>query len=290
MNYTRKFHLCLIFIFLFWGNNSRGQKVTFKVYNAMMFRNMPDLSKNGLSKITMIYDDSLLTKSVSHPNVLNERTFNYSKFLREKDKLVNKSHIPICLDIESWNLMDPYFNMSIKKYQNVLNYFRSSTNSIKIGYYGVFPYADAYLYEAFKGNKAKSFMNDWRTVNRKISAIIPSVDIIYPSCYTRSKNIDIWKKAFLMQYEQIRKVTKKPIYAFIWPQYYNKYDKSINNKFIDYDSWLFELETLYKYCDGIVLWSPPFDLTTRRPLFWNSHLDWWRATQYFIKKHNIRAN
>jgi hypothetical protein len=285
-----KVFVCLILFSILISCKISGQKANFKIYNAMMFQNMPNLSSSGISTINMIYDDSLLVKSISHPTNLNERSFNHAKFLNETKKLTDKSDIPVCLDIESWNLMEPYFKNSIKKYKYVLNQFKRSNSNLKVGFYGVFPYADAYLWEAFKGNRSKNFMGDWRSTNQNIATIASSVDIIYPSCYTRTKNVDTWKKAFMMQYQQIKKVTSKPIYAFIWPQYYNRYDKSINNKFIDYNTWMAELEYLYKYCDGIVIWSPPFNLTTRKKLYWNNNLAWWSATKDFVKKHKITAN
>jgi len=236
----------------------------------------------------MIYDDSVLVKDNRDPSNVNKRSLSMGK-LKNMALKYNNTNIPICFDIESWWLFKSYSGESVKKYLNVIKQFRIFNESKKVGFYGVLPYSDIYLYQYLVGNKQKDWMAQWNGINNGLSSIAKSVDIAYPSCYTRGSNKAVWFKTFLYQVNKIKALNPNlPIYVFIWPQFYSHDNAKINNTFIGYDMWKFELEMCYKYADGIVIWSPPYNLSTRSPLMWNSKAPWWIATQDFIKSYNLK--
>lgn len=285
--------LLIFFILVSLFIDSFGQikkRKEFKIYDALLFKNKPNLSVHGLSDIIMIYDDSILDKHSRHPTNLNARVFNKGRLDRFLDKYKPAKKVPICFDIESWWLMPPYLQASIKKYVEVLSYFKKRNKNNPVGLYGVLPYADAYINEHLRGNKNKNWLSEWELINNSLEEIVEHSDISFPSCYTRTKDINIWKKSVDMQIEKIKKYGKKiPIYAFIWPQYYAA-GFSYNNDFIDSTMWREQLEYLYKKCDGIVIWGPPFNLATRAPINWDDKAGWWLETKIFIEKYNIRSN
>ncbi len=266
-----------------------AQVKNFHVYNAMMYKNMPDLRSQGLSIINVIYDDSLLQRDDQHPYVARYRTINSNKILKQANRASLNQNIPVCLDIESWPLDDNSVLESKQKYLSVLSQFKKANPNSKVGYYNLMPYADTYLYESNRVLLHKQeWKNKWINVNDKLKDLAQMSNISYPSFYTRTTDKQLWLSVVKSQIAKIKQIRKNiPVYAFIWPQYYNEHDASINYKFIDADTWMFELETLYKYCDGIVIWGSPFD-QNRAPLYWDGNAPWWNATQKFIKKYNIR--
>lgn len=247
---------------------------------------MPNMKNYGLSEIHVLYDDSLLVRDTRYSRDLNYSKISNNKLQKMAGKTKVNPSIPVCFDIEGWNLLK-YTKASIPKYINLINEFKSRNFRSKLGFYGVLPYADSYLYNS----SSSVSKNIWKNLNNSssIGQIGAHVDIAYPSCYTRSKDLKQWKSAVLKQVSKIKEIRSDiPIYAFIWPQFYSHSNQKLNGTFIDYTTWLSELEFLYQNCDGIVIWGPPFDLKTRKPIQWNGNLPWWRATTDFISSHNLK--
>lgn len=277
--------LCLI------ASKFHAQKKDFKVYDAIMFANKPDLYKEGLSKINMIYEDSILSYNAKFPKVANERLLDYAKLKRTFGRVDVK--YPICLDIESWNLNRKSLQKSVPKYVKILQNFNKNFPKSDIGLYGVLPYADLNLYmdkAPFNKNKSQNWNLNWNIINNNLGAISKNSTVAYPSCYTRSKDKNLWLSAFLAQINQIKKINPSiKINAFLWPQYYAP-GSDYNDQEIDKDFWNFQLETAYKYCDAIVIWASPFKTKNREINIWNSKSDWWLATKNFIENKNIKSN
>lgn len=294
MRFNHNKTFCTVFIIMLQlcmlmnVNLSNAQAKKFRVFNAMMYKNMPS-KLPGLSIINVIYDDSLLQRDINHPYVAKYRTINGNKILKQANKARLNQTIPVCLDVESWPLDDSNVLESKQKYISVLTQFKKANPGSKVGYYNLMPYADTYLYESDRVTIGKQgWKNKWINVNDKLKDLAHLSDISYPSFYTRTTNKQLWLSVVKAQVAKIKQIRKDiPVYAFVWPQYYNEHDASINYKFIDADTWMFELETLYKYCDGIVIWGSPFD-QNRSPLYWDASAPWWNATQQFIKKYNIK--
>jgi hypothetical protein len=70
----------------------------------------------------------------------------------------------------------------------------------------------------------------------------------------------------------------KPVYAFLWPQYYSTRHKELGDIYIEADFWRLQLETAYKYADGVVIWFPlriDWEQASQGP--------WWEVTKTFLK-------
>ncbi|WP_286883733.1 MULTISPECIES: hypothetical protein [Sphingobacterium] len=244
----------------------------FVIYDGMMYKK-PDLSNYGLRKINVIYEDSLLDRGV----------INYKKLDREINR-VKSNNAPICLDIESWDLRGKNYKQTGQKYIEVLNYFKKRLPGRKIGYFGMLPYRDLYLYNYKSvGNNIKknNYLDQWQTMNSNLRFITKYQNLAFPSFYTRNKNMDLWTWAASQQIKKLKEIDPNvPVYGFVWPQYWNK-------EFMSAEDWAYQLETLYKICDGIVIWSPPFNIDNRKAIQWDSQREWWKETLKFIKRHNI---
>lgn len=237
------------------------QKADFKVYNAILFKNTPDLTQYGFSKFNMYYEADLLKDSPGSKS-RNERIVNYGTF--RKNSLASKlnSSTPTCLNIESWRLTPSTIRKSKPKYLNAIKLFRSYNSTSKVGYYGLTRF---------------QWMNELS-------------DILYPSFYTYNKNLDSWKENALTEILRLRKLNPgKSIYAFICPQYTpNKKSSKFAFQFVDPDVWAAELEFLYKYADGIVIWSHYKD-ENGKPIYFNIRMPWFIKTSEFIKNHKINS-
>ncbi|WET70813.1 hypothetical protein [Sphingobacterium sp.] len=253
------------------SNLSKGSK-NFLIYDGILYKK-PDLGKYGLRKINVIYEDSLLDKG----------KINYTKLDNEIQKAKKNSDL-ICLDIESWDLRDEKYKENGKKYIYILNYFKQRLPGRKIGYYGMLPYRDAYLYNQRSGaNSIKriNYVDQWEKMNNNLNFITQAQDIAFPSFYTRNKSMELWTWVTQKQIAKLKAINPDiPVYGFIWPQYWNK-------EFISGSDWAYQLEVLYKICDGVVIWNPPFNIDDRKTIQWDSQREWWKETLKFIKRHNI---
>ncbi|MBO9594262.1 MAG: hypothetical protein J7599_15255 [Niabella sp.] len=252
-----------------------GLQKRFVIYDGILQKNKPDLSPYGIKRINIIYEDSLL----------NSGKINYSKLDHEIQK-ASKNDDPICLDIESWDLTGTDYQANAEKYITVFNYFKGKLPKRQIGYFGMLPHRDIYLYKQRSGaNSLKriNYLAQWLTMNNNIRSITANNDFAFPAFYTRNNSMPLWKWATDQQIAKLKKMDPTiPVYGFVWPQYWN------NNKFTTAEDWRFQLETLYPNCDGLIIWAPPFNLSTREPIQWDSSREWWTETLKFMKDHNIK--
>ncbi|MDR6733828.1 hypothetical protein [Sphingobacterium sp. 2149] len=257
-------------------NNSKSNfsiiNKKFVIYDGIM-HSRPDLTKFGLKNINIIYEDSLLDAGV----------INFKKMDRAISR-VSRNNDPICLDIESWDLRDEKYKINAKKYIEVLKYFKMRLPKRKIGYFGMLPYRDLLLYQEklTPNNLSKnSYLEKWGRMNDHISYFTKTQDIAFPSFYTRNKNMELWNWVKEQQISKLKALDPSiPVYGFMWPQYWN-------SEFLSGSDWAYQLESLYKICDGVVIWSPPFNSDDRKTIKWDSGRAWWKETLKFIRRHNI---
>lgn len=285
---------CSIILFLFFSATSRGQaqnKRSFLIYNAIAYKDAPDLTSEGLSKLNMYYGFSLVTadaKNKQHHYVDREKIKNTAI------NALKTPNVPVCLDIESWNpTVDSSKQQALANYIEVLKVFRKYNTRSRIGYYSLMPYPDFLLQHLWGKDKRKDWGQEWTKANNFLKPITKEVDISFPSFYTLVQNDTLtWKKMVIAQVAKVKSFKKNiPVYGFIWPQYHPS-NKLVGNQFIDADTWRFQLETLYKYCDGIVIWGTPYYYQDKKLVYvsWNEKDAWWKVTQQFIKKYNIKSS
>jgi len=264
--------ICLISPLLFLSNNaykdmhseniSKNQdKKPFIVFNALLYKNTPDLTSYGLHKINMIYEDDLLDKDPLTPSIRANKIISPGKFAKQADLTKRDSDIPVVINIEGWRLTPSAIKKSIPKYLNALSTFKSLNSTSKIGYYG------------------------WT----HIPEFNRNSDVFYPSCYTYDTDTVKWKNDVIKRIKLLRSQDpNKPIYGFVWPQYTpNPAKPELGFTFVPTDIWNYQLEILYKYADGIVVWSH-YRGKDKKPIDFSFDMPWWKGTMAFINKHNIK--
>jgi hypothetical protein len=155
-----------------------------------------------------------------------------------------------------------------------------------MGLYGIAPCCTWELYKYFSKNNLSALKN-WKERQKLIQPITHEVDIFMPSFYTYGSDIDSWKKMVKVAITQIREEDpSKPIFAFIWPQFYGARSKgreSYQGGFLPTKMWREELETLYPITDGVIIWTTGMGTTK-----FSTSMPWFRETLAFMKAHNIQ--
>jgi hypothetical protein len=94
--------------------------------------------------------------------------------------------------------------------------------------------------------------------------------------YTFDDNHAAWAARAATEAAEDRALAaSKPVYFYLWPQYHDGTPKQF--QYFDTAYWTFQLETSYRYADGIVLWG-----SSRFP--WDETSGWWAATLKFMRQ------
>lgn len=276
--------ILLLFFLQFMVNTqiSTATEKKFEIFGAILYQNTPDLSKYGFKKIHLFYEDELLDKHTISNKINKEKIKNAAKLS------LSEPNIPVCLDIESWEFDNLDKNKFLSNYIAVINYFKMYNKKSNVGYFGIFPRDSPHAEYSYKNNIRETvIMPVWHKSNNFTKSIGKKVDIYYPVFYTRYKDRDIWIKIVKEKVEKIKEINQNAkIYGFIWPQYYTDDPKY---KFIEREVWREQLETLYKYCDGAVIWSHYLG-PEGYPINFDYQMDWFQETIDFIKDYNITSS
>jgi len=255
--------------FLTLGYLVHGQdpiKKNFKVYNALLFKNTPDLTNYGFSKINMVYEDGVISTNY-HVTDLKDtarRFIDYPKIAKAASSAKASYMVPTCLDVEHWSLYDKKnYNYAVNKYVDLIKSYRKVDYNSLVS---VFHY----------GSISQDIYN--------------SSNVIYPCYYTHSSNINEWIAMVKNSILKIKKFGgKKPIYAFIWPQYNPEPGRNdLGYTFIDREMWKIQLETIYNLCDGVIIWSHYRDQNGNN-IYFDVNMPWFQETLSFIKRHKIKS-
>lgn len=261
-----KYFLVITFISLCIINAMAHNKKHFKVFNALLFKETPDLYQYGFSKINMIYEDGVISTNY-HKNRgdFEWRFVDFEKVARESSKSKRHENVPTVLDVEYWGHM--LYNTKTKKeaenvYIQLIRLYRANdlNSLVSVFHYGAIS-----------------------------EDIYNASNVVYPCYYTHGKNRNEWVAMVKNGIAAIKKRKKNlPIYVFIWPQYNpipNKHD--LGYKFIEPDFWRLQLETLYSLCDGVIIWSHYRD-ENGEDIYFNSNMPWFQETLKFIEKYDIK--
>lgn len=242
------------------------EKKDFKVFNALLFKNTPDLRDYGFSPFNLIYEDGLITtNSKFKKGDFNWRYIDLNKVRTESKKSRRNQDIPTCLDVEYWG--GRLYSNSTKKeaediFVNLINLYRvkDRTSLVSVFHYGALS-----------------------------ERIYNASNVVYPAFYTHSTDKKEWMNMVQYWIDIIKRRNKKiPVYAFIWPQYNPIPEKhNLGYTFIDKKFWRLQLETLYSLCDGIVIWSHHIDEDGKEIVF-DENMPWFKETLDFIKEHSIK--
>ncbi|HBT84776.1 MAG TPA: hypothetical protein DEB12_02570 [Porphyromonadaceae bacterium] len=245
--------------------NMYSQEKDFKVFNALLFKETPDLSKYGFSKINMIYEDGVISTNYhKKKGDFSWRFVDFNKIAKEANKSKKLMYVPTVLDVEYWG--HRLYNGKTKKeaeevYLQLIKLYRTlDPNSlVSVFHYGAIS-----------------------------TDIYNASNVVYPCYYTHGTNRNEWIAMVKNGISAIKKRNKKlPIYVFIWPQYNSIPSKhDLGYKFVEPDFWRLQLETLYPLCDGVIIWSHYKD-ENRKDIYFDKEMPWFKETLKFIEKYNI---
>lgn len=287
-----KYIILIVFVLGVYNSNAQRSK-QFVIYNAIAYKNTPNLSARGLHKLIMIYRSDLVSLDSVQSKLAGSQRFlpDEAKIKTAALNALKTPQVPVCLDIEAWGFKnDTDGEASREKYLQVVNIFRKYNKQNPIGFYGLNPYADNILPYLWSNGKNAMFKQRWLNVNNLLLPVANAINISFPSFYTlRKDDTSSFRKMVQMQSQLIKQQKRDiPVYGFLWPQYHPS--SGMANQFIDDQTWKFELETLYKYCDGIVIWGTPYIYDNKKLVYmnWDENANWWKVTQQFITAHQIK--
>jgi len=248
---------------------AQGYAREFPVFDALLYSGKPDLAMRGMSRLAMVYEGALWDNGENRDKL---NTLKISAAARRLDpSLVS------CIDIEAWPTAGKpdVVRSSIAKYTSVISLIRHERPGLQIGYYGTLPHRD--YWRAVRGKGDKGY-EDWVRENSNLMRIAEAVDVIFPSLYTFYPDQKGWETYAIENLKEARKYGK-PVYAFLWPEYHDS-NRIYKGQSIPADFWRLELETCYKYADGVVIWGG-------WQKQWDEDAAWWVETKKFLQK--VRA-
>lgn len=248
----------------------------FTVYDGTRFRNKPDMSKYGFKSIEIVY--AMRMWSQKWKNVKKDVDHLPSEKLAKKwahrAKKIGADFAVI--DIEHWpNHGNPQvLKKSLHNYIQVLQWYKQAEPNLKVGYFGILPLTKRYMSSPPK----QKYFNRWKQNNDKLEPLAQKVDAFFPYLYTYSRDKKQWVANAKYTIQEARRYQgDKPVYVFLWPQYYGQDHKELDGKYIDKDFWKLQLQTARKYADGIIIWFPyktKWSVASKAP--------WWEVTQQFL--------
>jgi len=241
------------------------ERKDFKIFNALLFKETPDLQKYGFSDINMIYEDGVISTNYhKKKGDFDWRFIDLKKVEKESSKSKNNINIPTVLDVEYWGHLLYNPNTKEKAEDEFIQLIR--------------------LYRSNDPNSLVSVFHYGAISER----IYNASSVVYPCYYTHGKDRDTWISMVKNGINQIKKRGEKlPIYVFIWPQYNpipSKHD--LGYKFIESEFWKLQLETLYPLCDGVIIWSHYRD-ENGKDIYFNKDMPWFKETVKFINKYDL---
>lgn len=289
MIYMNKIYIFLHFVFLvlfsvdinaecFLEDKITGKN--FRIFNAFLYKDMPDLSDLCIEPINVMYAWEFFPRGAQKGNLSLPTKSQYMKAIT---KIKEKNKITV-IDIEHWplkNASERVISRSVENYLDLISIIKNETPNIIIGYYGVVPTIDFSRSKNYLGGKR---FNEWVEENNRVEKIANVVDAVFPSLYTINSNRQSWiGRAKSHIAESIRLAPSKPIYPFIWPNYHEQGGKYPIGYEVDSEYWVLQLEYLRDNADGIVLWGG-------NNITWNKNMKWWKELVRFVKSSFIIKN
>jgi hypothetical protein len=239
-------------------------KRDFAIFDATLYKQKPDLAGHGLRPVSMIYSGVLWPKGQDRTS-LPDRDVVHTVAAQ-----ASKSTGVAVIDIESWPLIgDPaVVGESVRKFETVIQWFKETAPSVKVGYYGVTPVWD--YWNAIQPTESPKYIA-WQKTNDRVASIARLEDMLFPSIYTFYEDQIGWSKVAIRQIQEARRISGgKPVYVFLWPQYHTS-----PHAYLPAEYWRMELETARKYADGVVIWGGSSET-------WDENSPWWRETKRFL--------
>lgn len=266
----------------------------FIIFDALDYRNKPDLSSYGLLPIRVAYTAELWGRSVT--NEPDEAAVK--KVARSADP-----RVPLLLDVEHWDVQDDAVaEGNIDRLVRMVTWVREANPSVKVGFFGLAPIANGYLELNYaralnepgfpQADAFRRAYTELQSDNERMARLAAVVDFVYPVAYTHmalgggeAVYLRTWDTATQNAITEARKYSK-PVYVFLWPQFYdvqaargNQGPRS-DHAFLPAQVWQHELAHVKALsADGVVIWGA----SKYRRAGWRDEDPWWAATQAFLE-------
>lgn len=243
------------------------EKKHFIVFSALSFKNQPDLTAQGMRKVQM------LGAGLFYPGAVTSRPPAANDVRLIARRAAQRGSLAF-LDFEQWKMAgvsDEVLRRHERYLGEIADIMHETSPGLRLGYYGIMPVRDYWT----PVNADPQELSQWHATNRKLSSLARHVDVIFPSLYTFYDDPKGWRKYAIANLKEARQYGKQ-VYAFIWFEYHPSNDK-LRGKQLDGKFWRLELETCYKYADGVVIWGGHGEK-------WDPHAPWWQQTKQFLQK------
>lgn len=254
-------------------SKARGAQ-SFLIFDGTLYRNKPDLSKHGIKPIVII-DRGIWPlggdKDAAPDPVLVKIVV---------DKLEH-SAAPIVLDFESYPLTgsEETVKSSMSMMTSIIVAFKGAAPHRRFGFYGTLPLRD--YWRATAGTGTSKYIQ-WQAENDKLHTLEQHVDALFPSLYTFYEDEAGWIKYATAQICEARRLSQKPVYVFLWPEYHDS-NRKLGGTPVDPKFWEVQLETVSNLADGVVIWGG-WDYAKSYPVEWDENAGWWQKTKQFARR------
>lgn len=236
------------------------------MFESMAYANKPAIP--AVRPIHIVYSNNLWknTDQSQPPSSTLLQTYTSS--------LLDSGYLgPVVIDIEQW----PVHTDSTKRQWllDIMAAFKSANPLWEIGNYAIAPVRNHTA--SLMPTEHASYLA-WEQTNQAANEIAKQSDILFPSLYTMTTDMDRWSTYAVQNVIQAKKYwPQKPIIPFLWPQYHNGVP-SIGLQYIDPYFWKHQLMIVYQLCDGCILWK-----NWTNPLQeWDYAFPWFQPTWEFI--------
>lgn len=178
----------------------------------------------------------------------------------------------VCFDVEHYAKTGPLLQDTIDKLTHIVDLWREERPEMLYGYYSLM------IRDYWRAIGTPQQQAEWHAENDALAPIIDHMDENYPSVYTfyaDQAGNDLYIQRNL---QEQRRVSPKPVYPFIWPQFHNS-NATLGEQQIPGGYWQKILDRVYaEDTQGMVAWGwrflPP-DQT------WAAKADWWPMQEAF---------
>ena len=238
----------------------------FRVFQALLFSNPPDWQQYGIETAHVV--DRGIWKDEA-----NFRNGDPAKIRSVVQGLPNDGG-PVVIDIENLDLhrRNKAMGSNVHTLARIGNWFKSASGSRGVGFYGLAPLGD---YWRAIDVPAGGYV-DWQHDNDAASPINARMDYIFPSLYTYYRDEQGWVRQAKAMICEARRISGKPVYAFIWPEFHPSTADA--GREIPADFWQLQLRTVRAAADGVVIWGG-YDLQRDKARPWDDNAIWWQVTR-----------
>ena len=261
---------------------------TFTIYDRMDYVGKPNLTKDKLSKVFLIYESELVKPDPTGKRKHGVLNLERIRELARQSK--QDGYRTISTDIESWfgdkdgQLLTPeQLNADFKQ---MFAIFKEENSNAFICNYGL-PTENLSAIRFYRPTISyDAIVAKWREFNKRRKLATANCDYTNPVFYIADPDLEKWERDVKVTVGEIRRnFPSKPIIGYLWPQYYSATGSPYFKQFIDPKTWRRMLEISDKYMDGVIIWSDKRDENNQIVKWGDPRVQtMMRETQEFIKE------